>query len=228
MGGGRKKRHGIPIGPLVRRDHKEPGIINPEVREKIYGLDPSRLRAKPISGGKKDARRVRLVKDFYSRLQDEQIVFVDLTDEVEFSTVPLGRRFPILSFNVPSNRTLIIDNMYFFARAAFGLGELLPPGVIEGSVQCFFEIGEVVPVEIRSSRVQTLLPSEDRAYFPFLGDRVGAREVEFSLYAKSGREVEAYYINRAVSPVPIGTVGFRVEGWLIDSNIIEEILEQQR
>ena len=145
---------------------------------------------------------------------------------VTFNTA-LNQNFTILTHTIPDNRTFLVDNVVFFAKPLFGAG-LIASGVIEGAVQCFFEIGDVVPVEIRTIRVQTGLPVENRAYFPFLNDRVGAREVTFSLDAKSGRELQAYYINRAVSPVPVGTVGARIEGWLIDSNIYEEILEQQR
>jgi len=225
MGGGRKRRHGIPIGPIVTKDHKGSGQISPHVRERVYGLDPDMLKAKPIRGNKKDAKRVRLVKDFYSDLPDELVIDQEYVSEVEHD-LTLDRRFPILTQTIPDNRTLIIDNVLFFAKEAFGTG-LIPTGVIEGAVQCFFEVGEVVPVEIRSQRVQAGLPAENRAYFPFMNDRVGPRESTFSLYAKSGRELTAYYINRVVSPVPIRTIGVRVEGYLVDSNVIEEILEQQ-
>jgi hypothetical protein len=122
-----------------------------------------------------------------------------------------------------------VDNVLFYATPLFGSG-LVPAGIIEPYVQCYFEVGNVVPVGIETERaIAGAATIETRAYFPFLNDRVGAREVTFSLIAKSGRELSAYYINRGgISPIPLNTIGVRVEGWLADSNIIEEILEQQR
>jgi len=225
MGGGRK-RHGVSIGPMVQKDHKQSGIIRPETRQKVYGLDPDRIAAKPLSGNRKDAERVRLVKDFFSDQPEEYIIYQELTEEVTHD-LTTNRRFTILTHAIPDNRTFIVDNVEFFARSAFNAG-LIEAGIVEGALQCFFEIGEVVPVEISTTRVQPTLPAENRAYFPFLNDRIGAREVTFSLFAKSGRELTAYYINRVIPPVPIATVGVRIEGWLIDSNVVEEILEQQR
>ena len=227
MGGGFRKRYGVPMGSMIDKSQKKQGIINPEVRTRVHGLDPDMLKAKPISGGKRDARRVRLIKDFFAELPDDGITYQEFTEEVPYN-VATGQRFQIFSHTTPDNRTFFVDNIEFFASAAFS-GGLVPAGVIEGLVQCYFEIGNVVPVEIRTTRVQPGLPIEDRAYFPFLNERVGAREVTFALTAKSGREVTAYYINRAGgSPIPLSGVGVRVEGWLVDSNIIEEILEQQR
>ena len=229
MGGSRfKKRHGVPMGPMIDRSYKQPGIINPDVRTKVYGLDPDRLQPRPISGGKNDAKRVRLVKDFFAKLPENIVIFQEITGEVPHDPQRQDLRYPILEHTIPDNRTFFVDNIQFFATPAFATG-LVPAGTIEPYVQCYFEIGKVVPVGIETERVQTGITPESRAYFPFLNDRVGAREVTFSLIAKSGRELNAYYINRGgPSPIPLATVGIRIEGWLADSNIIEEILEQQR
>lgn len=228
MGGGFRKRYGVPVGSMIDKSHKKPGVIQPDIRSKVYGLDPDRLKPKPISGGKKDADRVRLVKDFFAELPENMVIYQEFTKEVVHNPSTQNLRYPILEHTIPDNRTLFVDNVLFYATPAFGSG-LVPSGIIEQYVQCYFEIGKVVPVEIRTTRVQTGLTPDGRAYFPFLNDRVGAREVTFSLIAKSGRELNAYYINRGgPSPIPLATVGVRVEGWLVDSNIIEEILEQQR
>lgn len=225
MGGGFRKRYGVPMGPMIGKNQaRSPGA---DVRDKVYGLDPEMLRAKPMSGNRKDADRVRLIKSFFSQLPESMIVYQELTEEVAYDTTT-NQRINILSHPIPENRTFFVDYIEFFAKAAFGAG-LVPAGIIEGLVQCYFEIGKVTPVEIRTTRVQTGLPAENRAYFPFLNDRIGAREVTFSLIAKSGRELSAYYINRVTgSPIPLDGIGIRIEGWLVDSNIIEEILEQQR
>lgn len=224
MGGGFRKRYGVPMGPITDKVKKAPGS---EFRNKVYGLDPDMLKAKPIRGGTQDAKRVRLVKDFFAELPDDVVIYQDFTEQVEYN-IALNQRFQIFSHTIPANRTFFVDDVEFFATHAFG-GGLVAAGIIEGLVQCYFEIGRVVPVEIRTTRVQPGLSLEDRAYFPFLNDRVGAREVTFSLIAKSGRELNAYYINRSTgSPIPLGGIGIRVQGWLADSNIIEEILEQQR
>lgn len=224
MGGGFRKRRGnFPTGRApAPRDYK------PGKSPDVYGIDPEMLRAKPISGSKADAKRTRIVKDFFARLPESIVIFQDVTGEVEHNPLRQEVRYNIFSYTIPENRTFFVDNVLFFATPSFGSG-LVPAGTIEPYVQCYFEIGKVVPVGIETNRVLTGVSPNSRAYFPFLNDRVGAREVTFSLIAKSGRELSAYYINRGgVSPVPLRTIGIRVEGWLADSNIIEEILEQQR
>lgn len=222
MGGFRKGRTG---GSIIPKAHKQTGIIKPNVKEPIRGLDPDLLRPKAMSGGVRDARRVRLVRDFYSELPENLSIYQELVEEVAYS-FKLNERFNILTHSIPDDRTFVVDNVEFFATPLFGTG-LVGAGEVEGSVQAVFQIGNVVPVEINTTRVQPGLPRENRAYFPFFNDRVGPREVNFSVFAKNGRELRAYYINRAFTPVPLRTIGVRIEGWMIDSNALEEILEQQ-
>jgi hypothetical protein len=181
---------------------------------------------RPISGGLLDAQRTRVIKGYFTALSPEMVIYQDQTREIDY-TATLNQRFQVFSYNVPANRTLVIDNVYFFATSQFGNG-LIPAGLIEGSVQCFFDIGQAVPVDIGSDRVQLGVDQAVRAYFPFLNDRVGARESTFGMYVKSGRQVGAYYINLGFPFVPVATIGARFEGWILDSNIFEEILAQQR
>lgn len=225
--GGFRKRFGEGLKPNATvKPHKQQGIIAPQAKDPIYGLDPEMLKPKPMSGGKSDTDRVRLIRNFYSELPEGLFIYQELVEEIPYDFA-LDKRFDILIQDVPDDRTFVVDNVEFFATPLFGTG-LIPAGTVEGAVQAYFQIGNVIPVEIRTTRVQPGLPAEDRAYFPFFNDRVGAREVNFSLYAKRGRELRAYYINRAFAPVPLRTIGVRIEGWMVDSNALEEILEQQR
>jgi len=213
------------IGPLFQRASY---VTNPSqsVSANVPQITAEDFSIQPISGGKLDADRMRLIKGYFTTLPAETVVYQDVTREIDYTNT-LDTRFQIVNYNVPENRTLIIDNVYFFATSRFG-GGLIPAGLIEGSVQCFFDIGQSVPVEIQTDRVQIGVDQVNRAYFPFLNDRVGARESNFSFYAKSGREVGAYYINRWFPFIPVNTVGVRFEGWVLASNIFEEIMAQQR
>jgi len=208
------------------KPHKQRGIISPKSKQPIHGLDPEMLRPKAMRGGVKDADRVRIVRDFFSELPEGILIYQELVEEVPYN-FKLNERMNILTKNIPDDRTFVVDNVEFFATPLFGTG-LLAAGEVEGAVQAYFQIGSVVPVEISSTRVQPGLPVENRAYFPFFNDRVGAREANFSLFAKRGRELIAYYINRVFTPVPLRSVGVRIEGWMIDANALEELLEQQR
>lgn len=223
---GSRNRHGLPQGPRFAKHHKNRGVISPKAKEDVVGITPEMVKSRPMSGGEADAKRVRIIRDFYSDLPDEIFTYQEVTKEVPYSFT-LGRRVNIMEKQVPDDRTFVIDDVYFFATPLVGSG-LVPAGSVEGSVQAFFEIGAIVPVEIDSTRLQPASLVENRAYFPFFNDRVGAREVTFSLYAKRGRIISAYYINRFPTPIPLRTVGIRIEGWLVDSNALEEILEQQR
>ena len=223
---GSRNRHGRPQGPKTSKPHKNRGIISPKSKEPVGKVDITQLTPQPMRGGKHDTERVRNIRDFYSELPDSLIIYQELVEEVNYSFVN-NQIIPILSKDTPDDRTFVVDNVYFFATPIVGVG-LVPPGAIEGAVQAYFQIGNVVPVEINSTRIQVTGVPENRAYFPFFNDRVGAREVNFSIYAKRGRELKAFYINRTATPVPLRTIGVRVEGWMIDSNALEEILEQQR
>jgi len=219
-------RHGRPEGPKISKPHKERGIISPKAKMPIRGIDPGMLKPKRMSGGKGDADRVRLIRGFYSELPEGLFIYQELVEEVNYQFT-LDQKFSILDQSVPDDRTFVVDNVAFFATPLFGTG-LVAAGIIEGAVQPFFQIGNTVPVEISSTRLQPGGNVENRAYFPFLNDRVGSREVNFSLYAKRGRSLKAFYINRSFTPVPLRTIGVRIEGWMIDSNALEELLEQQR
>lgn len=221
-----RNRHGRPQGPKVSKPHKERGLIAPKAKEPLGKIDPSRLKPQPMSGSKRDADRVRNIRDYYSELPDGLTIYQEIVEEVSYS-FRQNEQIPIFSQNIPSDRTFVVDNVYFFATPLIGSG-LIPPGTIEGAVQAFFQIGNVVPAEISSTRLQPGGVAENRAYFPFLNDRIGAREVNFSMYAKRGRDLKAFYVNRVATPVPLRTIGVRIEGWMIDSNAFEEILEQQR
>lgn len=220
-----KNRHGRPQGP-ISKPHKRTGIINPQSKDAVLGVDPKMLRPSPMRGGEGDSDRVRLIRDFYSKLPEGLLLYQEITREVDYDFT-LNRQRIIISQTVPDDRTFIVDNVYFFAAPLFGTG-IIPPGSVEGAVQAYFQIGNVVPVEISSTRLQPGLLSDNRTYFPFFNDRIGPREVTFSLYAKRGRNLTAFYINRAFTPIPLRTIGIRIEGWMIDSNAFEEILEQQR
>jgi len=222
---GPKNRHGRPQG-TISKPHKQVGMINPQSKDAVFGIDREMLTPRPMRGGKDDTERVRLIRDFYSKLPDGLLIYQEIVQEVDFD-FSLDQKRAIVAQTVPDDRTFIVDNVYFFATPLFGTG-LVPTGAVEGAVQTFFQVGNVVPVEIRSTRLQPGLLAENRAYFPFFNDRVGAREVTFSLYAKRGRSLSAYYINRAFTPVPLRTIGVRIEGWMVDSNALEEIMEQQR
>jgi len=224
--GGSRNRHGLQRGPKVSKPHKARGLISPKAKAPIRGIDPEMLKPKPMSGGKADADRVRLIRNFYSELPEGLLIYQELVEEVEYDA-SLNQQRTILNQQVPDDRTFVVDNVEFFATPLFGTG-LVPAGVVEGAVQASFQIGNIVPVEISTTRLQPGGVPENRAYFPFFNDRVGPREVNFSLYAKRGRSLKAFYINRSVTPVPLRTIGVRIEGWMIDSNALEELLEQQR
>ena len=217
-----------PIGPAFPRLGPTPGSVSAPAPAPVVLPQTSELESgiKPLSGGVLDARRIRLVKGYFTTLSPDMVIFQDQTREVTYSAT-LNQRFQIFAYNVPQNRTLVIDNVYFFATSLFGTG-LVPGGLVEGSLQCFFDIGQAVPVEVGTDRVQIGVDPAVRAYFPFLNDRVGARESTFGMYVKSGRQVGAYYNNLAFPFVPLATIGVRFEGWVLDSNIFEEILGQQR
>ena len=213
------------IGPLFQKASYAASPSS-SAAESIPQVTAKDFSIQPLSGGTLDANRMRLIKGYFTSLPAEMVIYQDVTREIDYNNA-LDTRFQIVNYNVPENRTLIIDNVYFFATSRFG-GGLIPAGLIEGSVQCFFDIGQSVPVEIQTDRVQIGVDQVNRAYFPFLNDRVGARESNFSFYAKSGREVGAYYINRWFPFIPVNTVGVRFEGWVLASNIFEEIMAQQR
>jgi hypothetical protein len=217
-----------PIGPVFARLGPTAGSIAapgpaPATLPRSEELSPG---IKPLSGGALDARRIRTIKGYFTSLAPEMVIFEDQTREVSYDAT-LNQRLQVFTYNVPQNRTLVIDNVYFFATSLFG-GGFVPPGLVEGSVQCFFDIGQAVPVDIGTDRVQLGVDQAVRAYFPFLNERVGARESTFGMYVKSGRQVGAYYTNLAFPFVPLATIGVRFEGWFLDSNIFEEILAQQR
>lgn len=216
------------VGPVFPRMGPTPGSVSapgpaPVVIPQSEEMKPG---IKPLSGGILDAPRARVIKGYFTSLAPDMVIYQDRTLEVTYNAI-FNQRIQIFSYNVPANRTLVIDNVYFFATSLFGNG-LIPGGLIEGSVQCFFDIGQAVPVNIGTDRVQLGVDQAVRAYFPFLNDRVGARETTFGMYVKSGRQVGAYYTNLAFPFVPVATIGVRFEGWVLDSNIFEEILAQQR
>jgi hypothetical protein len=217
----------FPVGPVFAKPGSAPGAVvsgpSQSVLPQGEDLNPG---IKPLSGGVLDARRVRAVKGYFSTLAPDTVIYNDQTREIDYNAA-LNRRIQIFGYNVPQNRTLVIDNVYFFANSLFGNG-LVPAGLVEGSVQCFFDIGQAVPVDVGSDRVQLGVPQAVRAYFPFLNDRVGARESTFGMYVKSGRQIGAYYLNLGFPFVPLATIGVRFEGWVLDSNIFEEIMAQQR
>jgi hypothetical protein len=217
-----------PVGPVFTKLGPTSGSLAAPAPSPVVLPNTEELRPgiKPLSGGLLDAQRIRLIKGYFTSLSPDMVIFEDQTREVDYNATP-NRRFQIFTYAVPQNRTLVIDNVYFFATSLFG-GGLIPGGLIEGSLQCFFDIGQAVPVNVGSDRVQLGVDQAIRAYFPFLNDRVGTRESTFGMYVKSGREVGAYYINVGFPFVPVATVGARFEGWFLDSNIFEEILGQQR
>lgn len=189
-------------------------------------LDPRQLRARPLTGSPLDADRVRTIKAFYEALPDKRILYLDVMREVPYSAA-LNRKTVIFREPVPSARIFVVDDIQFYAWPMGG-GAPLAAGIIEGAVQFTFAIGKTAPVDVNTTRVQTGLPATEGGYFPFLNQRVGAEEVTFSVFAKTGQPIEAFYTNRVASPVSLRTVGARIRGWMADVSILEEILEQQR
>jgi len=185
------------------------------------------IRPRPITGGPEDAQRVRNILQFYSQLPDHRVIYIDHTawDEYQFAANNLP--VALTRFVVPPNRTIVIDWVSFHARAV-GSWELLAPGAIEQFIELHHEIGGKVPLELETAIDDPVVGTIDRAAYPFLGDRVGSTEAFFTIVASTGNEVSAYYITRAVPPVALAQIGWRFRGWLIDSSILGEILEQQR
>jgi hypothetical protein len=188
-------------------------------------LDIEQMRPRALSGGVKDSDRARIVKGFYDRLPDLRVIYLDVTKEVIW--IPTRNQpIQILKYEVPDSRVAIIDRIEFIATPLVGPGAI-PQWTIEGPVQFFFTIGKTVPVQVTTVRNDGL-NEYTGAYFPTVNERVGATEVNFSLIAKTGQVLEGYYINRAASPVLIGSVICRIRGWIGAVSIIEEIMEQQR
>lgn len=189
-------------------------------------VNVDQLRGEPISGGVDDSRRTRIVKAFYERLPDERVIYLDITNESPYAPT-LNQKQVIYNGIVPSARTFVLDSVKFFARTAVG-GALIPAGVVEGALQCYFTIGGVGQAHVTTRRFQPGLSATEKAYFPFLNERVGAEQAFFAWYAKTGQDLEAFYLNQVPPPVAIGSVGVRVRGFETDTTIFEEILEQQR
>jgi hypothetical protein len=219
-------------GPRGSRKH----LSQPALRE--GQITPAELRGAPLSGGRQDARRVRLVKDFYSSLPDQRVIYLDITEEVFYPLNPVpGTEYTILDTTVPDSRAWIIDDVRFFALyreipgppTVYGL---MPSGRIEWIEHFFFKIDNRVPVHMETRRQDQLFlgppPSPVEGYFPFLNETIGALEANFSLIAIAGQRINAYWLNTQPNPYGVTTVGVRIRGWEMDVSILEEILQQQR
>jgi hypothetical protein len=192
------------------------------------------LRGRPVSGGVADARRSRLVKEFYARLPDPRVVYLDITEE-RLLDVTLNRQQPLIERTVPESRVWIIDSIEFFSLYRADLPSeyrLVPPGWLEPFIHCYFTIDNVVPLHLETRRQVPNLPTapQPESYFPFLYERVGATEVTFSIFATADQEIRCYYeVIRTPLPVPaLLSMGARIRGWESDVTIFREILEQQR
>jgi hypothetical protein len=115
----------------------------------------------------------------------------------------------------------------FFARPAVGLG-LIPPGIVEGSLECYLTIGGTVPLIMETTRLQPGLRRRTRGFFPFLNSNIGPMSFRFALKATTGQEIRTFYQNLIAPPIGIAYVGSRIRGWVGDVSIVKEILEQQR
>lgn len=194
--------------------------------KKPLKVDGDSLRAKPLSGGPQDTERVRIVKGFYSNISDARILNLDVTDEQIFNTA-LNQEFTILSYTVPEARMVFLDSIVFFARPVAGVG-LIPAGIIEGAVELYFTIGGVVPLTLSAVRLQPGLRRRQRSFIPFLNANIGPTQFNFTLHAKTGQEIRAYYSNLIAPAIPVRYIGARIRGWSGEVSIMEEILEQQR
>jgi hypothetical protein len=198
----------------------------PKVAPNMKIPDTPALRAKPVSGGIQDTDRVRIVKGFYANISDARVFNLDVTDERAFDD-SLNQEFDILTYTVPEARMVFIDSIEFFARPVAGNG-LIPAGIVEGAVELYFTIGGVVPLTLSSVRTQPGLQRRQRSFVPFLNSNIGPTQFTFSLQAKTGQLIRAYYFNLIASPVAIRYIGARIRGWSAETSIMGEILEQQR
>jgi hypothetical protein len=196
-------------------------------------LTPGDLHGRPVSGGVSDSRRNRLVKDFYGRLPDPRIIYLDITEE-RIPIATLNIKNPLLERTVPESRVWIIDRIEFFAMYRAGLPsdyQLVDPGILEPTTHFFFTVDHVVPFHLETRRqIPNLgVAAQPESYFPCLGDRVGATEVTFSVFVKADQTIRCYYENvRASNITPLVSMGTRIRGWEADQTILQEILEQQR
>jgi hypothetical protein len=164
---------------------------------------------------------------FYAQMPDERVTYIDHTNWRAYEWQPNNLRVPIMTFLLTEARTIIIDWMSFHAKAV-GSAELLEAGTIEEQIELHFEVGNKSPLELQTTILDPVAGTIDRTAFPLLNQRVGSTEAFFSIHARTGNQVQAYYISRNVPPVVIDRIGFRFRGWLVDASIIQEILEQQR
>jgi len=168
---------------------------------------------------------VNIARGFYSILSNPDAVrYFDALTQSAFRTDE-NVKTTLFSYTIPASRILMIDNVYFYATSGID-GSIIDSGLVEGYVEPYFTIGDAIPAEILTLRDS--ITDQRRAYFPFLNERIGSQETTFNLFAKSGQELKAYYINTNPSPVAIAEIGIRVQGWLADDIILQEILEQQR
>jgi hypothetical protein len=110
--------------------------------------------------------------------------------------------------------------------------QLVPPGILEPTTHFFFTVDNVVPFHLETRRQIPNLPTapQPESYFPFVGDRVGAKEVTFSVFVKADQTLRCFYeIVRLPQNInPLVSYGARIRGWEADQTILQEILEQQR
>jgi len=174
---------------------------------------------------KKALTATRVVQGFYLSLSNpDAIRYFDALTQAAFDTTE-NIKISLFSYQVPPSRILMIDNVYFFATSAID-GSMIDSGIIEGYVEPYFTVGDAIPVEINTLR--SSITNQRRAYFPFLNQRVGSQQTTFNLFAKSGQELKAYYINTNPTPIAVSEIGIHVQGWLANDIILQEILEQQR
>ena len=195
------------------------------------------MKGSPLSGGPRDAQRVRLIKDFYSKLPDQRVIYLDFTDEIRYPLNPVpGTEYVITDFEVPASRSWIIDDVRFFGIYTEDAGPpikyaLIPSGWIESFEHFFFTIDNVVPLHLQTKRVNPTIPPpvSQEAYFPFLNETIGALEANFSLFVQPGQRIKGHFLNAAINPLTtLHSVGVRIRGWEADVSILDEILEQQR
>lgn len=186
------------------------------------------IRARPLSGGPEDSKRVRSILEFYAKMADDRVQYLDVTEWEDYEYVANEGQNDIANFIVPDSRTIIVDWVGFYAKA-LGSADLLDMGQVTRNIIFNVEIGGTSPLVLFNQYDNALgtVPT-DATGFPFLNQRVGSTEFFFSLHARTGSPVRGYYITRTMPPVALDLVGFRIRGFIIDSSIIGEILEAQR
>lgn len=153
---------------------------------------------------------------FYAPLAPRDKVFIDFTDEWDFVLATLQSGVvTILERTVPDGMAWYIDNLYFFCRAVGGLAGnvLLGPSALYTTMalRCFVSSSQLKYSAFPANAADNLTTT-----FPFLNDRVGAREAKFGIVLMEGETIRAVAELRdplIPPPQPVVSLGFRFMGF---------------